>query len=151
MDTDVNGLEMLSRAEATALLETKEVGRLVYTRRALPAVLPISYALREGKIWIWAGSTWSLTQALRGAVVAFEVDELDYVTHSGWTVTATGLAQVVTDQAQLTRARAQGPTPWAPGLKEHLVQIPLTMVIGWWLGAGPRAVAGLGDHTATRL
>jgi hypothetical protein len=34
MDTDVNGLEIIARAEAIALLETEEVGRLVYTRRA---------------------------------------------------------------------------------------------------------------------
>lgn len=136
MDTDVNGLEVLSRAEAVALLETREVGRLVYTRRALPAVMPVDYAVRDGGIWIWAGSASSLAQALRGAVVAFQVDDLDYVTRSGWSVTVTGLAEVVADEARLARARANGPVPRAPGFKEHLIQIPLTMVSGRRLGAG---------------
>jgi hypothetical protein len=140
MDTDVNGLEVLSRAEAVALLETREVGRLVYTRRALPAVLPVNYAVRESSIWIWTGSASSLSQALRGAVVAFQVDDVDYATRSGWSVTVTGMAQMVTDKALLARARIDGPVPWAPGLKEHLIQIPLTMVAGRWLGAG-RATA----------
>lgn len=136
MDTDVNGLEVLSRAEATALLGTREVGRLVYTRRALPAVMPVSYAMRDGRIWIWAGSPSSLAQSLRGAVVAFQVDDLDNSTRSGWSVTVTGLVQAVTDEVLLARALIEGPIPWAPGLKEHLVQIPLTMVTGRWLGSG---------------
>jgi nitroimidazol reductase NimA-like FMN-containing flavoprotein (pyridoxamine 5'-phosphate oxidase superfamily) len=136
MDTDVNGLEVLSRAEAVALVETHDVGRLVYTRRALPAVIPVNYAVREGGIWIWTGSASSLAQALRGAVVAFQVDDLDRVTRSGWSVTVTGLAEAVVDEAMLARARVEGPVPWAPGFKEHLIRIPLTMVSGRWLGSG---------------
>ena len=155
MDTDEDGLEVLSRAEATALLGTREVGRLVYTRRALPAVLPVNYAVREGGIWIWAGSAPALAQALRGAVVVFQVDDLDYATRSGWSVTVTGLARAVTDEVLLARARIQGPTPWPPGLKEHLVQIPLTMVAGRRLGAdrleaGPQAAGDLGDRLETQ-
>jgi len=142
MDTDVNGLEVLSRAEAVALLETMEVGRLVYTRHALPAVAPVNYAVSEGGIWIWTGSASSLGQALRGAVVAFQVDDLDYATHSGWSVTVTGMAQVVTDKSLLARATIDGPVPWTPGIKEHLIQIPLTMVAGRWLG--PRGDSGPG-------
>jgi uncharacterized protein len=140
MDTDVNGLEVLSRTEAVSLLETRDVGRLVYTRRALPAVTPVNYVVREGGIWIWTGSASSLGQALRGAVVAFQVDDLDYITRSGWSVTVTGMAKVVTDEALLARAEVEGPVPWAPGLKEHLIQIPLTMVAGRWLG--PRGDSG---------
>jgi nitroimidazol reductase NimA-like FMN-containing flavoprotein (pyridoxamine 5'-phosphate oxidase superfamily) len=135
MEMDANGLEVLSRAEAIALLETQEVGRLVYTRRALPAIRPVNYAVRGGAVLIWTGSASSLGQAVRGAVVAFEADELDRGTRSGWSVSVTGTAQLVTDEAQLARARADGPVPWAPGIKEHLIRIPLTVVTGRWLGA----------------
>jgi hypothetical protein len=134
MNTDVNGLEVLSRAEAVALLETQEVGRLVYTRRALPAVIPVNFAVRGGAILIWTGSGSSLAQAVRGAVVAFQVDELDRAAHSGWSVTVTGAAQLVTDEEARARARDDGPVPWAPGVKDHLIRIPLTMVTGRWLG-----------------
>jgi hypothetical protein len=142
MDTDVNGLEVLARAEAVALLETQEVGRLVYTRRALPAVLPVNYVVRRGGILIWTGAASPLGQALRGAVVAFQVDELDRTTRSGWSVTVTGTATLVTDEVELARARADGPVPWAPGVKDHLIRIPLTMVTGRWLGPGHRGA----DH-----
>lgn len=148
MNTDVNGLEVLSRAEAVALLETQEVGRLVYTRRALPAVIPVNYAVRGGGILIWTGSASSLGQAVRGSVVAFQVDELDRVAHSGWSVTVTASAQLVTDETQLAKARVDGPVPWAPGVKEHLIRVPLTMVTGRWLGS--RGAGGHGVREGAR-
>ena len=131
------------------MLETREVGRLIYTRRALPAVLPVNYAVREGSIWIWTDSASSLSRALRGAVVAFQVDDVDYATRSGWSVTVTGMAQVVTDKALLVLARTDGPVPWASGLKEHLIRIPLSMVSGRWLGAGHATAASHGDLAGT--
>ncbi|MGH6655481.1 MAG: pyridoxamine 5'-phosphate oxidase family protein [Actinocrinis sp.] len=135
MDTNANGLEVLSRPEAIALLETQEVGRLVYSRRALPAVTPVNFTVCAGGILVWTGSASSLGQAVRGAVVAFEADELDRATRSGWSVTVTGTARLVTDERELGRARVDGPVPWAPGIKEHLIRIPLTMVTGRWLGS----------------
>jgi uncharacterized protein len=141
MDTDVNGLEVLSRAEAVALLETQEVGRLVYTRRALPAVTPVNFAVRDDAVLIWTGADSSLGRALRGAVVAFQVDELDRAARSGWSVTIIGAANLVTDEAQLARARIAGPVSWSPGVKEHLIRIPLTMVAGRRLGARGPAIA----------
>lgn len=152
MEIDTNGLEALSRAEAIALLETREVGRLVYTRRALPAIRPVNYAVRDGAVLIWTGSASSLGQAVRGAVVAFETDALDRVNRSGWSVVVTGTAQLVTDEAQLARARLDGPVPWAPGVKEFLIRIPLTIVTGRWLGGheGTSAGRGLGHEAAGR-
>jgi nitroimidazol reductase NimA-like FMN-containing flavoprotein (pyridoxamine 5'-phosphate oxidase superfamily) len=141
MDTDVNGVEVLSRAEAIGLLESQEVGRLVYTRRALPAVRPVNFAVRGGAVLIWTGSASSLGQAARGAVVAFEADELDRVTRSGWSVVVVGTAQLVTDPTELARARLDGPSPWAPGIKDHLIRVPLTMVTGRWLGERERDAA----------
>lgn len=137
METDVNGVEVLSRAEAIALLETQEVGRLVYTRRALPAIRPVNFAVRGGAVLIWTGSASSLGQAVRGSVVAFEADELDRAARSGWSVAVLGTAQLVMEEAELERARLDGPVPWAPGIKDHLIRIPLTVVTGRWLGPRP--------------
>jgi nitroimidazol reductase NimA-like FMN-containing flavoprotein (pyridoxamine 5'-phosphate oxidase superfamily) len=130
MQRDANGMQVLSRAEAIALLETQEVGRLVYTRRALPAVAPVNYAVREDAIWIFTGSASTMGQAVRGAVVAFEVDQLDRATRSGWSVTVTAEARIALDEGTLARARRDGPVPWAPGVKQHLIVIPLTVVTG---------------------
>jgi len=137
MNSQADGIGVLSRAEAVALLGTQEVGRLVYTRRALPAVRPVNFRLYGDAVLFWTRSGSSLGKAVRGAVVAFEVDEFDTATRSGWSVAVTGTAQLVTDRCLLDRARAEGPTPWAPGATEHLVRIPLTMVTGRWLGPRP--------------
>ncbi len=137
MDRDSNGMTVLSRLDAIALLRTREVGRLVYTRRALPAIVPVNYGVGDGEILIWTGSLSSLAQAVRGAVVAFEVDELDRATHAAWSVVVTSRAEVVTDEAVLARARDEGPQPWAPGTKEHLIRIPLTVVTGRLLEGRP--------------
>ena len=132
MDTTQTSMPLvkLTEAEAVALLGTEQVGRLVYTRRALPAVTPVNFVLRDGAIWIWTASASSMAQAVRGAVVAFEVDRLDEVTRTGWSVTILGVAELVVDEAEIELATTLGPEPWVPGRKEHLLRIPLKMVSG---------------------
>ena len=128
--TEITSLTTLTEAEAVELLAAQEVGRLVYTRRALPAVTPVNYALRDGAIWIWTASASSMAQAVRGAVVAFEIDRLDAHARTGWSVTVLGVAELVADAAQIERARLLGPEPWVPGRKEHLIRVPLELVTG---------------------
>lgn len=123
-------LAALTEAEAVALLRTEQVGRLVYTRRALPVVTPVNFALRDGAIWIWTAEASSMAQAVRGAVVAFEVDRLDEVSRSGWSVMVLGVAELVVDGAEIERAMALGPDPWVVECREHLLRIPLSMVSG---------------------
>ena len=139
----------LTETEAVALLSTGQVGRLVYTRRALPAVTPVNYALRDGAIWIWTASASSMAQAVRGAVVAFEVDELDMAARSGWSVTVLGVAELIVAAAEIERALELGPEPWVPGRKEHLIRIPLEMVSGRRIQIsvpGHGALLGGSDH-----
>jgi nitroimidazol reductase NimA-like FMN-containing flavoprotein (pyridoxamine 5'-phosphate oxidase superfamily) len=135
--TEITSLTTLTEAEALALLAAQEVGRLVYTRRALPAVTPVNYALRDGAIWIWTASASSMAQAVRGAVVAFEIDQLDAHARTGWSVMVLGVAQLVVDEAQIERACRLGPEPWVPGRKEHLIRIPLKLVTGRRIMAAP--------------
>jgi hypothetical protein len=71
-----------------------------------------------------------MAQAVRGAVVAFEVDHLDPASRTGWSVLVLGVAELVTDQEVLARARVLGPHPWASGRKEYLIRIPLGVVSG---------------------
>jgi len=128
--TETKPLATLSEAESVALLGTQKVGRLVFTRWALPAVTPVNFVLREGAVWIWTASTSSTWQAVRGSVVAFEVDQLDADTRTGWSVVVLGVAELVTRPEQIEEARRHGPQPWIPGREEHLIRIPLKLVSG---------------------
>jgi hypothetical protein len=123
-------LVTMTEDEALRLLGTQQVGRLVYTRRALPAVTPVNFVLHEGAIWIWTASTTSMAQAVRGAVVAFEVDRLDEANRTGWSVVALGVAELVVNRTEIERAAGFGPEPWVSGRKEHLLRIPLKMISG---------------------
>ena len=142
--SDTPPLAPLSEAEAVALLATQEVGRLVYTRWALPAVTPVNFVLREGAVWFWTASTSSMWQGVRGSVVAFEVDQLDARTRSGWSVVVLGVAELVTDPAQIESALLNGPEPWIADRKEHLIRIPLKQVSGRRIHPGePESDAGV--------
>jgi uncharacterized protein len=94
------------------------------------AVTPVDFALREGAVWFWTASSSSMWQAVRGSVVAFEVDQLDARTRSGWSVVVLGVAELVKDPARIERARLKGPEPWVPGREEYLIRIPLKLVSG---------------------
>jgi uncharacterized protein len=147
--TPAKPLAKLTEAEAVALLGTQEIGRLVFTRWALPAVTPVNFVLRDGAIWIWTASTSSMCQAVRGSVVAFEVDRLDAGARSGWSVVALGVAELVTRPQEIEEARRHGPEPWIPGRKEYLLKIPLKLVSGRRIVPGEPdggALEGLSDE-----
>jgi hypothetical protein len=58
--------------------------------------------------------------------VAFEVDEIDERTRSGWSVLAQAVAHEVTAADRddlLVRTRASGVEPWAPGDRGHWIRL----------------------------
>src|SRR5689334_91961 len=66
----------LDRQECLRLLAKVPVGRVVYTRQALPAVLPINFALDEdASVLLFTSAGSDLVRAIDGVVVAFEADE----------------------------------------------------------------------------
>lgn len=122
-------LVAMSREECVALLAGQEVGRVVFTERALPAVVPVSYAVFEETIVIATRSGSRLALAARGGVLAFEVDSLDPRTRTGWSVVVTGLPHYVVDLVEQARVLSVL-TTWAPGRHDLLLQLPLTVVSG---------------------
>ena len=130
MYSDGSALQSLSRDECLALLASVPVGRIIYTRRALPAVELVNFALDQGDIVIRTDRSGKLAAATRGAVVAFEADQLDLDTRSGWSVTAIGPSSEVTDPDDLARLRTIGLTPWAPGARDHFIRVSPVMLNG---------------------
>jgi len=129
---DFNGaiLEQLSREECLRLVGQVPVGRIVYTRQALPAVELVNFALADGDIIIRTDSGGKLAAATRGAVVAFEADSVDGAAHAGWSVTIVGYSRAVTDGDEIRRLELVGLVPWAPGKRDHFIRISPTFVNG---------------------
>ena len=90
MDVDGPMLEHLSRDQCMRLVGSVPVGRIVYTRQALPAVELVNFTLDDSDIIIRTDSGGKLAAATRGAVVAFEADSVDVTGHAGWSVTIVG-------------------------------------------------------------
>ncbi|MGY4742224.1 pyridoxamine 5'-phosphate oxidase family protein [Streptomyces sp. ATMOS53] len=126
-----DGFRELDRQECLRLLAKLPVGRIVYTRQALPAVLPVNFRLdQDGAVLVRISASSELASAIDGAVVAFEADEVDAATHSGWSVVVMGAAALVTDPAEHARLLRTGPSSWAPAPQEVFVRIDPELVTG---------------------
>ena len=135
MYSDGSALQQLSRDECLRLMASVPVGRVIYTRQALPAVELVNFALDQGDIVLRTDRSGKLAAAARGAVVAFEADCLDLAVQAGWSVTAIGPSREVTDPGELARLRTIGLSSWAPGAREHFICIAPVILNGRYLRA----------------
>ncbi|HVW32943.1 MAG TPA: pyridoxamine 5'-phosphate oxidase family protein [Acidimicrobiia bacterium] len=125
-----NGLEILSQDQCHDLLRRGDIGRVAVTVAALPAIFPVNYAVLDDDIVFLTGEGTKLRAALEGAVVAFEVDRIDMAHAAGWSVLAVGVAEEITDPAELRSARGLGLKPFASGDRTHFVKIRPEFVSG---------------------
>ncbi len=94
------GAQRLDEAEALRLLASVEFGRVVFTVNALPAIRPVNHLLDDGRIIIRTRLTSAISSRARsadGVVVAYEADDINSQTRTGWSVVVTGRAHTVTD------------------------------------------------------
>ena len=130
MSVDRNGLEILERDECLRLLRTASVGRIAVTIHALPVILPVNFLLDGERILIRTTEGTKLYAAASGAVVAFEVDEVERFGHAGWSVSITGLAKLVVDPLDLARIDGLSLARWAPAEGDHVIAISTDLVAG---------------------
>jgi len=104
--------------ESIDLLASVPFGRVVFTRRALPAIRPVNHAVLDGLIVIRTLLTARLGGIVEGederedaTVVAYEADRLDADSRLGWSVVVTGVARRVSDPELLARS-ANLVSPW---------------------------------------
>jgi uncharacterized protein len=146
MYSDGSALEQLSQDECLLLMASVSVGRIVYTRRALPAVELVNFALHHGDIIIRTDSGGRLAVATQHSVVAFEVDLLDADEQAGWSITAIGKSCDVTDPAEIGQLQKIGLTSWAPGVREHFIRISPEILNGRRLRVSGQQTPA--DHSA---
>ncbi|MEU1788172.1 pyridoxamine 5'-phosphate oxidase family protein [Streptomyces sparsogenes] len=126
-----DGFRALDRQECLRLLAKVPVGRIVYTRQALPAVLPVNFGLdTDSSILVRTSAASDLVHAVNGVVVAFEADDFNAAEHSGWSVVVTGRATAVTDPAEHERLSRTGPLSWVVTRDWIFLRIEAEMVTG---------------------
>ena len=112
-------LEEIPRDECLALLAGAGVGRLaVAFPGTSPLVVPVNFVL-DGEAVVFRSGPGTKLRALRGTPVSFEVDDIDAVRHTGWSVLVRGWGYETTrweiDHLDLT--------PWLPTDRDHWVRI----------------------------
>jgi uncharacterized protein len=138
-----SGPAWLDRAESLKLLATVPVGRLIFTVNALPAVRLMNFVVADGLIVMRTSAGSTAARKGGGTIVTFEVDELDAATCSGWSVTVTGRAALVSDRAQAAQYRQLPLMSWAAGPRDQFMTITTDLAEGRRVG-GPSVSTGDG-------
>jgi len=129
-ETD-RALVVLPADECRRLLATRQLGRIGLAGGPFPLILPVNYVL-DGEVVVIRTDSPKITAAADHTRVAFEVDDVDERTRSGWSVLVQAFAEEVTGARRdelVERVHTTG-SPWAPG--EH----------GHWIRLIPKAVTG---------
>ncbi len=126
----------LPATECLSLLRGQSIGRVGWTSAEGPQILPVSYVLADGVI-IFRTSPYGVLAELREATpVAFEVDEFDVATRTGWSVLVQGTARAAGNPDELEgRWLADEPLPWATGVRNLYLLITPEHVSGRALSA----------------
>jgi nitroimidazol reductase NimA-like FMN-containing flavoprotein (pyridoxamine 5'-phosphate oxidase superfamily) len=132
-------IEELSEEQCLNLISGGGIGRIAYTGRFGPVVLPVNYALRDGAVVFRTAENGPLDEDLRTGIagaeykVAFEIDSIDLAAQQGWSVLIQGPAHHVTS-AEERAVREAGVEPWAPGPRELFVRIVPSRITGRRVG-----------------
>lgn len=132
-------IEALDEDQCLTLIAPGGIGRIAYTSRFGPTVLPVNYLLRDRAIVFRTAEHGPLDEDLRTGIagasylVAFEIDEIDPADRRGWSVLVQGPARHLTG-ADEAAVRAAGIEPWAPGDRELFVRIVPSRVTGRRVG-----------------
>ena len=125
-------LEELSWDECFMLLREQAIGRLVYQDKLGLAAVPANYAV-AGNTIVFRSEAGSKVRGLRERDIAFQVDHIDPVSRSGWSVLIRGTAEEV-EYERLSELIGQihgaPPQPWKKGIHDAWVMITSKMVSG---------------------
>jgi hypothetical protein len=129
MYSDGPAPQQLTRDECLRLMASVSMGRIIYTRQALPAVELVNFALDNGDIVIKTDGDGKLAVATRHAVVAFETDCLD-AQQTGWSVTAVGQSREVTDTEDIGRLQEIDLSSSTYGPRECFIRVSPELLNG---------------------
>ncbi|WP_031469415.1 pyridoxamine 5'-phosphate oxidase family protein [Sciscionella sediminilitoris] len=115
--------------ECLRLLRKATIGRLVFTKDALPAIRPVEFLVQDEDILVRTTADGALGR-LADTVVAFEADSIDEARRSGWSVVAVGMARRIEDAEE---QRALSCRLRAAGARDLFIRIPVQIITGRYL------------------
>jgi nitroimidazol reductase NimA-like FMN-containing flavoprotein (pyridoxamine 5'-phosphate oxidase superfamily) len=122
--------EPLSQQDIIDLLRTNEVGRVAWNRADGPVILPVAYAYADRAVAFSTAEDGLLAELASGGAVAFQIDEFDVGTGTGWSVLVRATAARITDPGEIAAWDRRLPTPWAPGPRHVMIRLDPVAVTG---------------------
>jgi|SRR5665213_350679 nitroimidazol reductase NimA-like FMN-containing flavoprotein (pyridoxamine 5'-phosphate oxidase superfamily) len=119
----------LERAQCLELIRGACIARVVLSIKCIPVALPVNVSVLDEDVIFTTDSGSKLTAAIEGQVVSVEADDIDLMYRTGWSVLATGRAQLVTEPTDIEWANSRLQA-WAPGPHPFLVKVPSTLISG---------------------
>jgi nitroimidazol reductase NimA-like FMN-containing flavoprotein (pyridoxamine 5'-phosphate oxidase superfamily) len=128
----------LTRPECLRLLTATGFGRIVISVPEWdhPVIRPVNYVFDEPSqaVLIRSATGSKLHAVLRSPRAVFEIDGAHPDGRIGWSVIVSGVAEEVTDGAELRRMEQLDLEPLAPGYKGHWIRIRTNMISGRRIG-----------------
>lgn len=122
--------EPLSQHDVIDLLRTHEVGRVGWTSVEGPVILPVAYAFARGALAFRTAPTGRLAELADRTDAAFQVDEFDVGTATGWSVLVRAVSTRVTEPSEVVDWLNRLPVPWAPGSREVVIRLDPVRLTG---------------------
>ncbi|MFP5282894.1 MAG: pyridoxamine 5'-phosphate oxidase family protein [Actinomycetes bacterium] len=138
-DDDARRFAAMSRSDCLQRLGAGTIGRVAYNTLDGPQILPVTYVLHESQVVFRTSAYGPLAELQAGRPVAFEVDEFDPRTRTGWSVLIRGRALGARRPEQLqTLWREADPVPWAGGNRNLFVCVSIDQLTGRVISRAPR-------------
>jgi len=129
-------LAVLDEAECLRLIAPGGIGRIAYSGRYGPTVIPVNYRLYQGAIVFRTAEDSPTDEDLRTGIanadykVAFEIDDVDRRARDGWSVLIQGPVHHVASEAERASISQAGVEPWPGGDRELFLRIVPTRITG---------------------
>ena len=128
---DHAGLETLPLEVCLRLLESVPVGRVSFCTDGEVVTLPVNHVMDGQDIVFRTDRGSKLSAAERQDHVAFEADDYDLRTRTGWSVLLKGRAEVVHEDSEIQRLSHLGLYPWITAVdRPFWIRIRPTSVTG---------------------
>ena len=122
-------LREIPRSDCLRLLSGRTMGRIVFNDADGPLLIPVNYVVDGNSVLIATSAFGSLAQNFQRGQVAFEVDQIDDSSGSGWSVLVRGSAEYV-PYDELPQQLTARPDPWAEGTRAFFLRISAREVTG---------------------
>ena len=134
--TEQRSFGSLSSEECRRRLEGGSIGRVAWNTVDGPQVLPVTYAVHNDAVVFRTAAYGPLADLRHVRRLAFEIDEFDAESRTGWSVVVVGQSRAAAKAAELVELWSQAdPVPWAPGTRNLFIEISIDQLTGRSIGS----------------